>query len=86
MTGKEALDKAVENQTAQQINVYTTSASSMLLVLFIGLKLGHVIDWDWGWVLAPLWIPFALVAAIVCAYLLVVGAIGLVVRAKDWRR
>jgi len=34
-----------------------------LLVLFIGLKLGHVIAWSWWWVLAPLWLPLLIVAA-----------------------
>ena len=29
----------------------------MLAILFIGLKLGGVIDWSWWWVLSPLWIP-----------------------------
>jgi hypothetical protein len=27
-----------------------------LLLLFIGLKLGAVIDWSWWWVLSPIWI------------------------------
>ena len=27
-----------------------------LTVLFIGLKLGKIIDWSWWWVLSPLWI------------------------------
>ena len=27
-----------------------------LCLLFIGLKLGGVIDWSWWWVLSPLWI------------------------------
>lgn len=26
-----------------------------LFLLFLGLKLGHVIDWSWWWVTAPLW-------------------------------
>lgn len=34
--------------------------SAALGLLFIGLKLGNVIAWDWLWVLAPLWIPFAI--------------------------
>lgn len=39
----------------------------LLTVLFIGLKLTKVINWSWGWVLAPLWIPPAaiLIAAII---------------------
>ena len=31
--------------------------TSLLTLLFIGLKLGHVIAWSWWWVLSPLWIP-----------------------------
>jgi len=30
--------------------------STLLLLLFITLKLCHVIDWNWWWVLSPLWI------------------------------
>lgn len=36
----------------------------MLAILFIGLKLGGVIDWSWWWVLSPLWIPFAILFGI----------------------
>ena len=32
----------------------------LLTILFIGLKLTGHIDWDWIWVLSPLWIGFAL--------------------------
>ena len=31
-----------------------------LLVVFITLKLCHVIDWSWWWVLSPALIPLAL--------------------------
>lgn len=37
---------------------------SCLLIVFIVLKLTNNLDWDWLWVLSPLWIPFALVIAI----------------------
>ena len=43
----------------------------LLAVLFIGLKLTHVISWSWWWVLSPLWIGFALLVAI----LIVVGLV-----------
>lgn len=36
----------------------------LLAVLFIGLKLGGVIDWSWWWVLAPLWGPLAAAIAL----------------------
>lgn len=32
----------------------------LLTLLFIGLKLSHVISWSWLWVLSPLWISFGL--------------------------
>jgi len=38
--------------------------AGLLAILFIGLKLGHIINWSWLWVLSPLWIPFAIVIAI----------------------
>jgi hypothetical protein len=34
--------------------------SGVLLVVFIVLKLTHVIDWSWWWVLSPLWISLLL--------------------------
>lgn len=44
--------------------------TGLLTILFIGLKLGKVIDWSWWWVLSPLWIPivvlFLLIAIIAC--------------------
>lgn len=30
---------------------------SLLLVLFVGLKLGGIIYWSWWWVLSPIWMP-----------------------------
>lgn len=35
-----------------------------LLLLFVTLKLCHVIDWSWWWVLSPVWIPVALLLAV----------------------
>ena len=32
----------------------------MLGLLFIGLRLGNVIDWPWLWVLSPIWIPIGI--------------------------
>lgn len=36
-----------------------------LLILFIALKLLNIITWSWWWVLAPLWIPIAIVLVII---------------------
>ena len=37
---------------------------TILFVVFLVLKLTDQIDWSWWWVTAPLWGPFALLAAI----------------------
>ncbi len=39
--------------------------STLLLVAFIVLKLCHVIEWSWLWILSPLWIPFAIAIIII---------------------
>lgn len=40
------------------------SFTGALTLIFITLKLTHVIDWSWVWVLTPIWITLALVAVI----------------------
>lgn len=48
----------------------------LLAIVFITLKLCHVIAWPWLWVLAPVWIPLA-VALVILA---VAGIVVLVTR------
>ena len=43
--------------------------SGLLTVAFIVLKLCHVIDWAWVWVLSPLWISFVLGILIFAIYI-----------------
>jgi hypothetical protein len=45
----------------------------LLAIVFITLKLIKVLTWSWVWVLAPIWIPAALVVAILS--ILLVGAL-----------
>lgn len=37
---------------------------TLLLLLFIALKLTGVIAWSWWWVLSPFWIPLVLALAV----------------------
>lgn len=37
--------------------------SGLLTILFVALKLTHVINWSWVWVASPLWISFLLYLA-----------------------
>ena len=56
-------------------NVVTKNSSigisfgGVLVILFIGLKLTHNIDWSWWWVSSPLWIPVCIGLAILIVIL-----------------
>lgn len=63
-------------------NKHTSSTSSsgmgflsVLGLIFIVLKLLHVIDWPWVWVLAPIWGGFLLGIVILAVYLIIYIAI-----------
>ena len=38
--------------------------SGLIFIVFLVLKLTHVIDWSWWWVTAPLWIPTGFITVI----------------------
>lgn len=38
-------------------NLISLNFLEALFLLFLGLKLGNVIDWSWWWVFSPIWIP-----------------------------
>ena len=50
----------------------------LLGVVFITLKLCHVIDWSWWWVTAPLWAPIAIALAVMGGILAFSGLLFLV--------
>lgn len=57
------------------------SISGLLGVAFIILKLCGVIAWSWWWVLAPFWIPVALLVLFFAGIILIplgcIAAVGL---------
>ena len=62
---------------------------SLLLVLFVGLKLGEVgvvATWPWLWVLSPLWFPLALYLAVLLVAVLVALIVAAVQATKGGRR
>lgn len=40
------------------------TASDIAVLMFVGLKLSHQIDWSWWWVLSPTWISLVLLVLI----------------------
>jgi membrane protein YdbS with pleckstrin-like domain len=62
--------------------------ASVLTIVFIVLKVLGVINWNWVWVLSPLWIGALLVAA-VCVIMIAVLCICELVdrkRRKEYKR
>ena len=54
--------------------------SGLLTIVFITLKLIGKIDWSWWWVLAPIWIPAALVIGCV-----LIAATWVTLAPRRWR-
>ena len=69
------------NDKDESTNISTNGGIGFLgalTILFIALKLTHVIDWNWWWVLSPIWIPIVAalgVIAIVAIVILIVKVI-----------
>ena len=55
----------------KNVNIHFPSFSTFLGIAFIILKLCKVIDWAWIWVLAPIWINWALSAIILVIALII---------------
>ena len=60
------------NSTAT--NCGGVGTGTILFIVFLILKLTHVINWSWWWVTAPLWISFGLVILFFIV-LVIIGAI-----------
>ena len=45
----------------------------LLTILFIFLKLTDKIDWDWIWVLSPMWVGLAVALGIVILAVVIAG-------------
>jgi hypothetical protein len=56
----------------------------LLTIVFITLKLLGVINWNWGWVLAPLWIS-AITAAIVILIPIIAWVIARIFFKRDMK-
>ena len=41
------------------------SFCGLLTIVFIVLKLTNYINWSWWWVTSPLWIPIAILLAVI---------------------
>ena len=60
------------------------SVFGLLGILFVGLKLCHVIDWSWWLVTLPFWGGTALFFAIIFGYLVGGITIALICALAEW--
>lgn len=58
--------------------------TGLLFLVFLVLKLTHVIAWSWLWVAAPLWGGLALWLG-VTLIILVVGLVGILLQSRSQR-
>jgi hypothetical protein len=68
---KQSRSKTMSSSSSSSGGIGFTGA---LTILFIGLKLTHVINWSWWWVLSPIWISLLILLFI----LLVIAIIFLI--------
>lgn len=50
--------------------------TGLLTIAFIILKLTHNIDWNWWWVLSPIWITLAIVIIVLLIVFVIALATG----------
>jgi hypothetical protein len=51
---------SLEVRMSQSSSSGGTGIATVLLVVFVVLKLVGAIDWSWWWVLSPFWIPLCI--------------------------
>lgn len=71
------------NQTSSSNGI---GVFGLMGVMFIGLKLTGYVTWPWLWVLAPFWIPFAIVFGVLCACSIVAGIMKGIEDSRNARR
>ena len=71
---KQSQSKPMSSSSSSSSGISFTGA---LTVLFIGLKLTHVINWSWWWVLSPIWISFLITIAFLIILLIAAIVAGL---------
>ncbi len=74
------------SDTKTQASSGGISFGGLLTIVFITLKLCHVIDWSWWWVLSPLWISLGLVVILLGGILAFAGVALAITTFLEWRQ
>jgi len=78
--------KKLANTTAKITIAIGPTFLELLTIVFIVLKLTHKIEWSWIWVLAPTWIPIALLAVLFAVCVIAPVIIILIKKLKNKRK
>lgn len=54
---------------------------TLILLIFIILKLTHIVSWSWWWVTSPIWLPFIIVF-VPATLKLIIGLIKIFIEEK----
>lgn len=65
---EESLQK-LKNRINKFLKIYL-SRSIVFTIIFLILKYHNVIDWNYFWIVSPLWIPFAILIVIFLSIIL----------------
>ncbi len=65
----------MSNELKITISPGFVSVPSLLTIVFVVLKLTGAISWSWLWVLAPTWIPLAIVVIVLIVGLCIIAAV-----------
>lgn len=68
----------------KKISINFGGCGFTLAIIFLVLKLTHIIDWAWVWIFAPVWIPLVLAAVIILIYFLVVVIAAIVIAIRGY--
>ena len=64
------------NNNTSQISTGGISFVGLLTVAFIVLKLTHIINWSWWWILSPLWISFGVGVIVIVIMFIILAMIS----------
>jgi len=62
--------------TTSNVSLVNSSILTIMFIVFLTLKLTGNIDWSWWWVTSPLWLPVAILFAVI-SILLIAGTLML---------
>ena len=55
-----------------------------ITLIFLILKLTHVIEWAWIWIFSPIWIPLAIGLAVLLLYYFIVLIVAVVAAIRGY--